>query len=1226
MKRRTIRCRFIGSLFIFLIMATGISAYDPPTILVTDPDGLDDTIGESDDFATIAIGDPWDCSQPTDFSSYIFNFSDPRFENSQFKGVSNADTPKITIQYQGNSITQPIGRTGQNFPINTAKYTHYAMRMYLSRKTSFQLLWFFDDLDVTNPNKKSGSSEFIQGHAGWNTYLIDLTSLDVINDGGYKWRAFSQVYGLRLDPHNTPGVSNVNVKIDWIRLCQSTDSSCRKKIKWNATIPNSRAVVSLYADLDSNFSNGYHCRIATGLNAALGEYTWMPHYMPPEDYYIHGIIGEDYPDIIMNDPWDMDSGGGDCDPNNFSGVSFNSGIFRGTSNTTNPWIELQLHPDYPIDANLFKSLSVRMNVQNVSNYNVYWRKQGQSTYYHSAYADSQTGWHNYTINLGACDGWSGKIDYLRLVPSRRSGEYVQIDWVTLATSSANNNNPDSRNESASSGPLSINACPIVHILDPDRTGQEDFSSVIWRNPWDMHDPADVDRTSGMTDCRFSEGVFSGRSTSNDPIVYLLDQGQGTTINTARYKNLSFTMKVSGEWSIHDGSVGRFLWRSPWENRDTCSMSVLLFPGHDGCRYSTNEFVTYVVDLEEALLEPANGTFFATPWNQSSPHEFRIDPHEFPDSRVSSLSSVRLTADDESTGTFTLRWDDLDPDSNATLSFYYDTNAQGYNGQQIVAGLHENDPQDSYRWTTSTLPQGTYYVYAMISDDYNTCGRYATGPIKIISPQDNAPPFVSNRYPKPNSTGASPYTRISVHVMDAGKGVDASSLSLRVNGNTVTPVRTGTPGDFKLVYDPAGSFDFSELVQITVQADDLCTPSHHLNASYSFRITGAGDSDSDGLPNAWEEANGLDPNLGNGEHGANGDADGDGRTNIEEYQQGTDPTSPYAIITGPGAGAPNDTNVRTFDNQGNPLATDFSAYAGVTGYGVNIACGDVDRDGIMEIITGPGPGLENPPEVRIFEPDGSYRASMTFAAYGVMKFGVHVAAGDLDNDGRAELITGPGPAAVFGPHVRGWSCKPGTPVPMGDISFFSYGTKKFGVNVSAGDVDGDGYDEILTGAGPGAVFGPHVRSWNYDGQAIDTMRDVNFFAYGTRKWGVNVSAGDVERDGRDEIITGPGPGQVFGPHVRAWNYTQAAGIKPITGISYFAYGTSKYGVIAAPGDFDGDGYDEIVTGPGPGSMFGPQIRGWNYDGTALTATSLNFFAYSSTVYRFGANVALGHIDY
>jgi hypothetical protein len=117
-------------------------------------------------------------------------------------------------------------------------------------------------------------------------------------------------------------------------------------------------------------------------------------------------------------------------------------------------------------------------------------------------------------------------------------------------------------------------------------------------------------------------------------------------------------------------------------------------------------------------------------------------------------------------------------------------------------------------------------------------------------------------------------------------------------------------------------------------------------------------------------------------------------------------------------------------------------------------------------------------------------------------------------------------------VRGWNSNGDS---LSNVNFLAYGTHKYGVNVSTADIDGDGIDEILTGAGPGAVFGPHVRGWNVDGGAVTPFGDISYFAYGTLRWGVNVAGGDIDGDGLDEIITGAGPGTVFGPHVRGWDY-------------------------------------------------------------------------------------------
>ncbi len=108
--------------------------------------------------------------------------------------------------------------------------------------------------------------------------------------------------------------------------------------------------------------------------------------------------------------------------------------------------------------------------------------------------------------------------------------------------------------------------------------------------------------------------------------------------------------------------------------------------------------------------------------------------------------------------------------------------------------------------------------------------------------------------------------------------------------------------------------------------------------------------------------------------------------------------------------------------------------------------------------------------------------------------------------------------------------------MSGVSFFAYGTLKFGVNVTCGDVDGDGIDEIVTGAGPGAVFAPHVRGWNYDGSSITPLPGLSFFAWDDMRFGANVFAGtDLNGDGRAELVVGCGPDPDAGSEVKVYEY-------------------------------------------------------------------------------------------
>src|SRR5439155_20991422 len=137
-------------------------------------------------------------------------------------------------------------------------------------------------------------------------------------------------------------------------------------------------------------------------------------------------------------------------------------------------------------------------------------------------------------------------------------------------------------------------------------------------------------------------------------------------------------------------------------------------------------------------------------------------------------------------------------------------------------------------------------------------------------------------------------------------------------------------------------------------------------------------------------------------------------------------------------------------------------------------------------------------------------------------GVRVARGDVPGDGVPDLIVAAGPGG--GPHVKVYDGATGTQT----ASFFAYnGAFRGGVYVAAGDVNGDGFADIITGAGPGG--GPHVRV--FSGKDGTLLRE--FFAYGANfTGGVTVAAGDVNGDGKADIITGAGPGG--GPHVKVFS--------------------------------------------------------------------------------------------
>src|SRR5207253_2172868 len=154
-----------------------------------------------------------------------------------------------------------------------------------------------------------------------------------------------------------------------------------------------------------------------------------------------------------------------------------------------------------------------------------------------------------------------------------------------------------------------------------------------------------------------------------------------------------------------------------------------------------------------------------------------------------------------------------------------------------------------------------------------------------------------------------------------------------------------------------------------------------------------------------------------------------------------------------------------------------------------------------------------PNVRLFEPPGM-TSFFSFLAYSSgFTGGVRVAAGDVNGDGLMDVIVGTGPGG--GPNVKVFDGKDGALI----RSFFAYDPGfAGGVFVAAGDVNGDGKADIITGADSGGS--PHVRV--FDGGNGSELR--SFLAFDAAfTGGVRVAAGDVNGDGKADIITGSGPG-------------------------------------------------------------------------------------------------------
>jgi hypothetical protein len=293
-----------------------------------------------------------------------------------------------------------------------------------------------------------------------------------------------------------------------------------------------------------------------------------------------------------------------------------------------------------------------------------------------------------------------------------------------------------------------------------------------------------------------------------------------------------------------------------------------------------------------------------------------------------------------------------------------------------------------------------------------------------------------------------------------------------------------------------------------------------------------------------------------------------------------------IVTG--AGPSGASHVRGFATDGTATAPNYNAYGATFAGGVRVATADLNGDGVADVITAPGAG--GSPNVKVF--DGASGAVLrSFLAYGqTFAGGVFVAAGDVNGDGVADIVTAPGAGGTS--NVKVFSGVDKSLLK----SFTAYGpTFLGGVSVAAADVNGDGKADIITGAGPGGS--PHVKVFSGTDTAVlrsFTAYDAGFLG------GVWVAGGDVNNDGKADVITGAGAGG--GPHVKAFSGADGALIR-----SFLAYPSAFHGgVRVASTDVDGDGHSDIVTGAGPGGA--PTVR--VFDGGDSSQVS-SFAAYGST---------------